>query len=118
MSADLFTSILEIGEENRNAIEHMRQAGRDAASKDREFKMLRATKELELRAQGHPAGMVKDLAEGDEQVSLARFKAQCAESDQMADKELIQNNKKIMDTLKSQMEFERVGRTEDDYLDY
>ncbi|MBO7673653.1 MAG: hypothetical protein J6S63_01430 [Atopobiaceae bacterium] len=110
MELDLYTRILDLGEENRAHAEHMREAGYKAARYDRDYKMLRAKKEIELRALGHPASMVKDLAEGDEEVSLAKLQSNLAEADADSDKEIINNNKKIMDTLKSQMEFERVGR--------
>lgn len=115
MEADLFTRILEIGEQNQGVIEHMRAVMKEAALRDREFKQARAAKELTLRAGGVPVSMLKDLAEGDEEVSLAKFRSLCADADAASDKELIQNNKKIMDTLKSQMEFERVGRTGYEY---
>ena len=115
MEVDLFTRILEIGEQNQEVIEHMRTSMKEAAMRDRDFKRLRGSKELTLRAGGVPVSMLKDLAEGDEEVSLAKFHSLCADADAASDKELIQNNKKIMDTLKSQMEFERVGRNDYEY---
>ena len=120
MNLDLFTQILNIGSENKQIIERMRNSGIEAASFDRSYKMARAQKMLELRASGMPASMVEKAAEGDDGVSNLRFKAECAAASQAADKELIQNNKKIMDALKSQMEFERVSSdmTEGYYSEY
>ena len=118
MMVDLFTRILEIAEENRNAIDHMRDAGHEAAARDRDYKRIRAERMLELRASGMAAGMVEKVAEGDDDVSNAKFAADCADADMASDRELVQNNKKVMDTLRSQMEFERVARQEAEFYEY
>lgn len=61
------------------AVRELRGRGTALAQAEREYKVAAAKKIVELRERGHPVTVIPDLMRGDEEVSLLRFKRDCAD---------------------------------------
>lgn len=109
---DLYTQINNLAEDNDSLIEDMVKHDVEAADAEQEYRVLKAKKILYIRANGQPASLAEALAEGDEEVAGAKFRRTCAEALSHAAQERINNNKKLMTSLESQLCFERSGRNE------
>lgn len=61
------------------AVRELRGRGTALAQAEREYKVAAAKKILKLREQGYPVTIIPDVMRGDEEVSLLRFKRDCAD---------------------------------------
>lgn len=87
-------------------VNEMAELRRRQAEAEREYRMAKAEKELELRAQGFPVTLIPDLAKGDERISLLAFQRDCAEGLVDANREAELLCKKRIDARREQLQRE------------
>lgn len=62
------------------ALREYSSRGRLAAEAERAYREALAKEELALKAEGHPATLIRDLARGSKEVARLAFERDCAES--------------------------------------
>lgn len=84
-------------------VNEMAELRRRQAEAEREYRMAKAARVLELRSQGYPATLIPDLAKGDERISLLAFQRDCAEGLVDANREAELLCKKRVDARREQL---------------
>lgn len=107
MAMDLFTEIIRIGKENAEHITAGRDSAKQSAQYDRDYRREKVVKYNEFRIQGKSQSDSSVLSDGDTKVTDLKFRRDAADADSKAEYEVVNNNKKIMAVLQSQMEWER-----------
>ena len=80
----------------------LRESGEEKARAESDYREGLAKAELRLRADGHPAVLVRDLARGEREVARLYVKWQCAESLYSATYEELQLRKREFDRLRDE----------------
>ena len=88
------------------AVRELRGRGTALAQAERDYKVAAAKKIVELRDRGYPVTVIPDLMRGDEEVSLLRFKRDCAETLWKSALEYIQVTKLQIRIIEAQIERE------------
>jgi hypothetical protein len=98
---DLIADMLALAQAMEETIDDLRQEGIKAAEYDREYRMSKAVKMPQLKAQGWAATVTEALANGDEEVALARFERDKQEALRDASKETLNMLKRRYDLYRS-----------------
>lgn len=103
---NMMLSIQQDLAEAQRCVEEMAELRKNQALAEKEYRVAKAKKVLELRADGYPVSVVADLAKGDEHVAELAFKRDCAEGLVDANREQELLCKKRVDTFREQLERE------------
>lgn len=89
--------------------EELRKRGYEKALSERAYRRSLAKKELTLKTRGNnfPAGMVSDMARGDEEVSELRYKRDIAQIDYDICKDKLRNERSQIEILRSLVAYDR-----------
>lgn len=90
---------------NRRAYDN----GLEAAEATRQYRMILATKIMELKNDGVQVSILKELAKGSEEVSKAEFDMNVAEVKYKASNENIMIQKKLLDSIEADINRELRG---------
>ncbi len=93
---------------NQAKLKHI-QRGIELAKAERNYRIAKAKKILELRAEGHPVTIVLDLARGDKKVADLAYARDCAKVRYTSLLEAIQILKKELAVVETEIENERRG---------
>lgn len=100
-----FAEVDFLNDQLEEKVDEMRQAGRDMAQAEHNYRVELAKLIWKLRAQGVPVTIVNDLARGDEKVALLKLKRDASETDWKTAIEVVNTTK-----IKVRVIAEQIGR--------
>lgn len=103
---ETWIEIIDAERQIDQALSTLRTNGVAYASSEREYRIAKAKKILELKSKGVPATLILDLAKGDEDVSLLAMKRDIADVNYKANKDAIMVKMQELSILKVQYEKE------------
>ena len=92
------------------ANESMRASGLAFAQAERDYKVAKARKILQLRADGFPVTITQDVAMGCDEVADLRFARDCAEVTYDTDRELVYSLKLSLRLIENEINRQTAGR--------
>lgn len=107
---DLYQRLNDGLKELRKANYDMKEAGWAFAQAERDYKIAKAKKILQLRAKGYPVTLCQDVTLGCDDVASLRFERDCAEVEYETSRELVWSLKLELRLIDGEIDRQTRGR--------